>query len=954
MEPVKELTQYFRDSLAVKPILPFKKKPYKTLEEDQLKKGNLGSDFWDGMPKERAMIIVAKTIQCSFLGQRRVSGDEGELAGLFYIPCRLSSKGNLLPPEGDEPWIARDFLLPNIDPDRTVGKLDDMDRFLSEHRAKVMNDQNLTWKKYLNFAARLYEAVVDHRFEDKKAGPFTVEPHIYIIENDQIDTSKQIRELYENLMEREDLPSLYKKFLSAENSIIEINEENTLENMKHHKGQMGGAYPLSTSQRESMNHFTNMEDGEILAVHGPPGTGKTTLIQSLVATLFVERALKKGPPPLIVASSTNNQAVTNIIESFQNMKGSESLLMERWIGDKVNDFATYFPSAMKMDNTGFQITTKEGGHFVQEVEHQEYKRSAEKMFLRKSEEYFQYSNLSVKSAKKQIYEKLLLENKYCHDLLTLFQEYEQKFGQSVGVYQQIRTIDKRIQEIKEEYTRIQARSEEWEEFFKSLPFYWKWFSFLPMFKKRISLRLLQYRNVEETHIAEDSSYEDIMGALTNQLSTLIEEKEEKIKQRNFLREMETQLQDLEQRITDNPSMEINQSREKMNSAASVNELLDTTVKHSMFWLAVHYYEAQWLLEKPLTSKQSGKTYPNIIQHRYKLLSMISPCFVMTFYQLPKNFKAYNPGGSPYLSELIDLLIVDEAGQVTPEVAAASFSLAKRAVVVGDVHQIEPVWNITEELDLTLIRDAFHLNEVHTVKELYSQLLELGLNVSQSSVMKVSAKSTKYEKHDQRGMFLSEHRRCYNEIVGYCNDLVYEGKLEPLRGTRESDEKNQLPGSVPPMGHVETASAQSLKRNGSRYNLLEADAIVTWISENFETIRMSYNQKEVPNEALVGVITPFKQQEIEIKKKLKKRINGAENIEVGTVHKFQGAERKVIILSTVYGGDENPTFMNRNTSMMNVAVSRAKDSFIVIGDRKCLGSRLNTPTGLLNTKLKNIN
>ena len=36
---------------------------------------------------------------------------------------------------------------------------------------------------------------------------------------------------------------------------------------------------------------------------------------------------------------------------------------------------------------------------------------------------------------------------------------------------------------------------------------------------------------------------------------------------------------------------------------------------------------------------------------------------------------------------IDLLVVDEAGQTSPEIAAASFSLAKKAVIVGDDKQL---------------------------------------------------------------------------------------------------------------------------------------------------------------------------------------------------------------------------------------------------------------------------
>ena len=92
--------------------------------------------------------------------------------------------------------------------------------------------------------------------------------------------------------------------------------------MKAHVGQMGGAYPLSPSQREAMNHFGEIKEGNLLAVSGPPGTGKTTFLQSVVADMYVKSALKRERAPIIVAASTNNQAVTNILillDRFQRL-----------------------------------------------------------------------------------------------------------------------------------------------------------------------------------------------------------------------------------------------------------------------------------------------------------------------------------------------------------------------------------------------------------------------------------------------------------------------------------------------------------------------------------------------------------------------------------------------------------------------------------------------------------
>ena len=71
-----------------------------------------------------------------------------------------------------------------------------------------------------------------------------------------------------------------------------------------------------------------------------------------------------------------------------------------------------------------------------------------------------------------------------------------------------------------------------------------------------------------------------------------------------------------------------------------------------------------------------------------------------------------------------------------------------------------------------------------------------------------------------------------------------------------------------------------------------------------------------------------------------------NISVGTVHTFQGAERRIILFSTVYGSGENCYFIDKDESMMNVAVSRAKDAFIVFGDRGCFSERETSATYLL--------
>jgi hypothetical protein len=129
------------------------------------------------------------------------------------------------------------------------------------------------------------------------------------------------------------------------------------------------------------------------------------------------------------------------------------------------------------------------------------------------------------------------------------------------------------------------------------------------------------------------------------------------------------------------------------------DALDTTLRHKLFLLATHYREGRWLLEMAgeyksgfgrTPERQSRETQ----ERRWRRYAKLTPCFVSTFYMAPRFFACWD--GSPRdgrelpLEEFIDLLIVDEAGQVTPEVGGATFALAQRALVVGDTMQIQPV------------------------------------------------------------------------------------------------------------------------------------------------------------------------------------------------------------------------------------------------------------------------
>ncbi len=199
----------------------------------------------------------------------------------------------------------------------------------------------------------------------------------------------------------------------------------------------------------------------------------------------------------------------------------------------------------------------------------------------------------------------------------------------------------------------------------------------------------------------------------------------------------------------------------------------------------------------------------------------------------------------------------------------------------------------------------------------------------------------YDPKFERGMYLYEHRRCFNNIIGYCNSLCYHGKLQPKRGM----EKGTI---FPAMGYLHIDGRGMKPNGGSRYNPLEAETIAAWLVAHKDDIERHYGE---PLYKVVGVVTPFSAQVNAIKTSLRKlEINGKDeqgSLTVGTVHSLQGAERAIVLFSPVYSKHEDGRFLDSNSSILNVAVSRAKDSFLVFGDMDLIEMQpAFSPRGLL--------
>lgn len=972
------VTKYFRSAVAAQANMgiDFKVDYFSMLSLNEVVQGRINPATCKGIfaeakkntfddeneTKEKPLvnvIICAKTIKTIFEVNEKVQDEVDELTGIYYIPATLNEEGLLLFDEGEKklPWFPREYLMPMVEPKLAIGNADAVDNFMSNHVDRV--EKIKSWCDYAVFFKDLYEAVAESPFEqntirnmDVKEPLFELENNLYLFLDKTVYSTFHIMNLYNHLLKDDQPKALYDNFISMQMANTSPLIENGLTQMQAHCGQMNGEYPLSPSQREAVNHFDIMDCGEILAVNGPPGTGKTTLLQTIVADMYVKRAMKKEKAPLIVASSTNNQAVTNIIASFGNIKKMGiSNLEERWI-EGVNSFASYFPSSSKVKEAkskGYQYTNQKGEFFVSDIEDKNNIDKSKAKLMECCNEYFGSEYKNITACQEKLHEELLFIENSKTALLSLAQEASQcdLNGEAIDIF-----LEKLLLEIEQKQTEISGilqRVLDWENCYHKIPFFIKWLKFIKIFARKMQTEFRLFINDEEQGFLNEymtfdeikEKYSQLCAQCNTAISDLKQKKSvaEKIKSR-----YDSELERLQQH---NINLHGEKDEKYKLDLNYINSLVDKKHRYVEFWLAAHYYECRWAGgEDELTEKQKGKNFVNVLEKFYNRLSMITPCLVMTFYMLPRQFLAYGEQKNFFLYNYIDLLIVDEAGQVSPEIAAGAFSLAKKSVVVGDVYQIEPVWSVNRALDKAL---AVSNGAIQTLDE-FELLEQTGLNSSHSSVMKVAAKCCKYEKFDNKGLFLSEHRRCYDEIIDYCNRLVYKKKLQPMRGMGKKDKKLAIK-HCPQMGYKQIDTDYSSRKGSSRANSLEAERIVEWLINNFKLIANAYPEEEKEN--LIGIITPFKAQVECIKSELKKRMpTNHSKISVGTVHTFQGAERKIIILSTVYGKQDGCFFIDANKSLMNVAVSRAKDNFFVFGDINCLKDTRDSASGLLKTHILN--
>ncbi|CRK56569.1 DNA helicase [Alloactinosynnema sp. L-07] len=240
--------------------------------------------------------------------------------------------------------------------------------------------------------------------------------------------------------------------------------------------------------------------------------------------------------------------------------------------------------------------------------------------------------------------------------------------------------------------------------------------------------------------------------------------------------------------------------------------------------------------------------------------------------------------------LLDYLIIDEASQVNLLLAGLAMSCCRNLVVVGDQRQLPPI-------PLDAAADLDPPTPAHDCRQhsLLSSLAQL-------------------HGDDLPRTLLREHYRCDPAIIGFCNKKFYDGELIPYT----------ISGADRPMIVVRTVEGNHMRqhRGGGRSNQREVDVIA-------HEVIQEYGLGVADDE--IGVTTPYRLQADKVGDAL-------DQIAADTIHRFQGRQKDVVILSTVldetWSGRTGMSFVD-DPRMINVAVSRAVRRFILVTNHALL-------------------
>ena len=319
---------------------------------------------------------------------------------------------------------------------------------------------------------------------------------------------------------------------------------------------------------------------------------------------------------------------------------------------------------------------------------------------------------------------------------------------------------------------------------------------------------------------------------------------------------------------------------------------------------------------------------NVFKECFHTLNLLIPVLSITFASVSRAFKDFEENE-------LGIVIIDEAGQATPFSAMGLLYRANRCIVVGDPFQVKPVVTVTSSFIRT-IANKYGLNELKKEFNIAGKIYDY--KSPDLSIQTLADYANLYYGkigETEVGCPLVVRRDPLSSIFDFSNKFFYDNKI-----INESISENDKAGCVLEKDGFLDVKGQEIG-NGNHYVKEQGEKVIEIIKDCilhrginvFESSKNLYVISPFPSviDGLKNDIKKaFKDKNIEVK-------NWCENC-LGTVHKFQGKEANSVIL--LLGCDNNSKssaqWAAQEDNIFNVAATRAKKRFAIIGDLELWG------------------
>ena len=772
------------------------------------------------------------------------------------------------------------------------------------------------------------------------------------------------------------IPSIPRADIRAENKLVQ-----TLlspHNLAPARWPGNGDHPLVLSQQLAVNTFFNSKT-EIFSVNGPPGTGKTTLLRDVIANIIVLRAKKlaafnspsdafSGSENLyiegynykvwklneellghsIVITGSNNTAVENItteipiksaiddqweIDYFSEV-ASYIFGKECWgltaapLGSakKVSDFfSKFWPNRIKGESINdFNTILNKSDAGAKDWQ------QAKKNFLNCLEKFSKIQE-ELKGLEECLKTKVILEEhlktieikyKSLTRQLNAINETKQELIIKIdSAESSILVKEKVISAIEKTrpsfFARIwnflfnRKKNSDWEkEYLQEIK------SLVKSQKRKISLNTKLNNNEQELRstnksleilsIEKQNSQEEL-----KKINNIIFSFKEKMGN-NFPDNEYCSLDDkILQKTTPWNFPELHELRAKI--------FIEALNLHKVFIINTKEKISNTLRAARQAIAQGNLPYDKVhlLPHIWEAFHLIIPAVSTTFASFSRLFRGMG-------SNTIGWLLIDEAGQALPQMAAGALFRAKRAMIVGDPLQIEPVRTIPKIMSI-ILRDHFKISDDwnplnQSVQTLADRANPIGTNLQ--------LEGNNY----WIGAPLRVHRRCNDPMFSIANFIAYDNLMIYSSNNKPMPVDRKLSDSV--WAHV--TSNGKIKNNWSKD---EGEVALNFLRHIKQLRDINCNLKST------FIISPYTGMKPGLQRVIKENfadkelfMNDAEfkkwmRLNVGTTHIFQGKETEIVIF--ILGGNPESIggirWASNTPNILNVALTRAKRAIYIIGD-----------------------